>query len=343
MKRISRKRIKKEVRISVLVLLIAILAFSIYTTYAAFQIKEEPIVKEKVVTVCNYEHIGNFNYVVYLKNNSLYGSTTIGPGDTIFKNITDHINASFSYQFSSDRKAKVRGDYELCAEVKTDLWSKNFTIIPKTQFNQSIFKINFPLNISHFDSVVNQIDKELAVKSKKAELIIRCMVHTVAKTDVGTIDEFFAPSLVVPLQESVINIDSNLSAHKPGSIKRTEKVILPPPPVAEKKRNSIAFTIAIFFVFIAFALLTESEQRKTDRTEKMVKWIKKKYGDLIVDSDEVPSAEKIIPLNSLEDLIKVAENMGKPVIHIAPNGEHSHLYCVLDGEILYRYVLRRED
>ena len=338
MKRISRKRIKQEVRITVLILLIALFVFSTYTTYAAFQ-KEEPIVKEKVITVCNYEHTGNFNYVVYLKNNSLYGSATIGPGDIIFKNITDHIDASFSYRFSSDRKAKVRGDYELSATVKTDLWSKNFVIIPKTDFNSSSFRINFPLNISRFDSVVNQIDKELAVKSKKAELIIRCVVHTVAETDAGIIDEFFAPSLVVPLQESVINIDSNLSAHKPGSIKRTEKVILPPPPVAEKKRNSIASTIAIFFVFIAFALLTESEQRKTDRTEKIVKWIKKKYGDWIVDSDEVPSAEKIIPLNSLEDLMKVADNMGKPVIHIAPNGEHSHLYCVLDGEIQYRYIL----
>ena len=112
MRRMSRKRIKREMRISVLIILIALLAFFIYSTYAAFQIKEEPIVKEKVVTVCNYEHIGNFNYVVYLKNNSLYCSTTIGPGDTIFKNITDHIDASFSYQFSSDRKAKVRGDYE---------------------------------------------------------------------------------------------------------------------------------------------------------------------------------------------------------------------------------------
>ena len=338
MKRISRKRIKQEVRITVLICLIALFVFSTYTTYAAFQ-KEEPIVKEKVITVCNYEHTGNFNYVVYLKNNSLYGSATIGPGDIIFKNITDHIDASFSYRFSSDRKAKVRGDYELSATVKTDLWSKNFVIIPKTDFNSSSFRINFPLNISRFDSVVNQIDKELAVRSKKPELIMRCTVHTVAETDAGTIDEFFAHSLVVPLRESVININSNLSASKPGSIKRTEKVVLPPPPAAaEKKQKSLASTIAIGFVFIAFALLTESEQRKIDRTEKIVKGIKKKYSDWIVDSDEAPSAEKIIPLNSIEDLMKVAEDLGKPVIHTSIR-EGEHLYFVFDGSTQYKYVL----
>lgn len=336
---------KPEVKITVLIILIAILVFSAYTTYAAFRIPEEPTVEEKEVTVCNYEHTGDFNYVVYLKNNSLYGASTFAPGNIIFKNITDHINASFSYSFLCDRKSKVNGDYELSADVKTDLWSKNFCIIPKTDFNSSNFKTNFPLNISRFDTIVNQIDKELAVNSKNPELIMRCAVHTVAETGVGTIDEFFAPSLVVPLRENVVNISSNLSTREPGSIKKTETVILPPPPAAGKKKNSLASTIAILFVFVAFALLTKSEPGKIDKTEKIVKGIKKKYSDWIVDSDEVPSIEgSIIPLNSIEDLMKVAEELGKPVIHKAPiTPEGEHLYFVFDGSTQYEYILEGKE
>lgn len=211
------------------------------------------------------------------------------------------------------------------------------------QFNSSNFKIHFPINISRFDTVVNQIDNELAVKSKNPELIMKCNVHTVAETDVGTIDEFFAPSLVVPLRESVINISSNLSARKSGAINRTEKVFQTTPPAAGKKIKTLASTIAISFVFIAFALLTKSEPRKTDKTEKIVKGIKKKYSDWIVDSGEVPSPEgSIIPLNSIEDLMKVAEELGKPVIHTSIQ-EGEHLYFVFDGSTQYKYTLEGKE
>lgn len=234
--------------------------------------------------------------------------------------------------------------YELNAEIKTNLWNKSFVIIPKTNFNSSNFKINFPLDIFRFERFVDQIDKELVIKSRNPVLTYKCDVHTIAETDVGTIDESFSHSLIVPLQRNVFSIN-NLSAQKSGSIKRTEKVIIQSSSVA--KRNSLAFTIAIFLSLIAFALITKGEPGtksklgKIDETEKVVKWIKRKYGDWIVDSDEIPSTEVIISLKSIEDLMKVAEDLGKPVIHKANKGKH--LYCVFDNSVQYKYMLSGEE
>ena len=339
--RISRKRIRKDVKIIVLIFLTVVFCISAYTTYAS--LNEKPKIIEKEITVCNYMHIGRFDYIIYLKNNSLFGATTLGPGSPIFKNITDHINASFSYSFICNKEAKVYGDYELNAEIKTNLWNKSFVIIPKTNFNSSNFKINFPLDIFHFERFVDQIDKELAIRSRNPVLTYKCDVHTIAETGVGTIDESFSHSLTVPLQRNVFSIN-NLSAQKSGSIKRTEKVIIQSSSVA--KRNSLAFTIAIFLSLIAFALITKGEPGtksklgKIDETEKVVKWIKRKYGDWIVDSNEIPSTEVIISLKSIEDLMKVAEDLGKPVIHKANKGKH--LYCVFDNSVQYKYILSGE-
>jgi len=50
--------------------------------------------------------------------------------------------------------------------------------------------------------------------------------------------------------------------------------------------------------------------------------------------------EKIISLGSLEDLVKVADELSKPIIHQSPNAaEERHIYYISDGAIRYQYVL----
>jgi hypothetical protein len=66
----------------------------------------------------------------------------------------------------------------------------------------------------------------------------------------------------------------------------------------------------IVFSYTILATKPEGKDREADR-------VKKKYGGWIVDTVNLPSHadDRVIPLNSLEDLIKVAEETGKPVIH----------------------------
>ncbi len=77
-----------------------------------------------------------------------------------------------------------------------------------------------------------------------------------------------------------------------------------------------------------------------NRVDETVANIKKKYGDWIADARELPPIKKdqsLISLNSMEDLIKIAEELGRPVIHV--KNEQKHYYYVLDGSMRYEHLV----
>jgi hypothetical protein len=77
--------------------------------------------------------------------------------------------------------------------------------------------------------------------------------------------------------------------------------------------------------------------------EKEVQLARKKYKELIVDVEELPDirgGETVISLSSLDDLIRTAEELLKPVLH---QGEKErHTYCAIDGLVRYQYVSQLE-
>jgi hypothetical protein len=82
-----------------------------------------------------------------------------------------------------------------------------------------------------------------------------------------------------------------------------------------------------------FPILKEEAQR-----------IKKKYGQRIVEATgQVPiEHDRVISLDTIEDLINVSDEVGKPIIHQAPDtSDDNHAYYVFDGEKWYQYLLSR--
>ena len=78
------------------------------------------------------------------------------------------------------------------------------------------------------------------------------------------------------------------------------------------------------------------------KIEKEISLARKKYGERIVEAtSQTPvKDEKTISIGSMEDLIKIADELSKPVIHQAPSTpEEAHAYYVFDGATRYQYVL----
>ena len=65
---------------------------------------------------------------------------------------------------------------------------------------------------------------------------------------------------------------------------------------------------------------------------------------MIVDIEELPEIkpnETVIPLSSLDDLARIADDLVKPVLHQVEEGKH--IYCVVDGVVRYQYVIQPQD
>ena len=123
-------KIHRELRLSIIALLGIIIIASSFNAYSASQ---EPTTIEKITPTYVYKQTGLWDYEVYIKNNSLYDTNILNPGEGIyFKKLIDNINMSYTYRFIANRPSKIQGTYEITAEVQTSLWSKDFTITPTT-------------------------------------------------------------------------------------------------------------------------------------------------------------------------------------------------------------------
>lgn len=318
----------------------------------------------------NYEQIGEFDYSVLLKSDSPFGaitlkpppatlptpptpptvlsSRTLGPGETVFTKLFESMDVSFSYQLESDRPVgQIAEEVEIIAILENpDVWSKTFVLVPPTE-KSGPFTVTFPLDtddFSHFNDVFRAIETETGV-SVPHKLIIKADVHTVAQTDFGPIDEEFSQTLTTTLGGDILEWEEELVASKPGAIKTSRMIPNPNKFVGlsiSEIRNLSAIVAGVFFILFLYLLVLNVwlKPKKLSRIEEEALRAKKKYKNAIVDIKELPEAkadETVIWLSSLDELVKAADALLKPVLHKAEPERHA--YCVIDGLTRYQYVV----
>jgi len=312
---------------------------------------------------------GKFNYLVYLKENSIYTETvltppippvtpftpptppppkTIGPGQVIFSKLVDRIDATFSYHFKSDQP--VRGlteEVTITAVLENpEVWSKIFVLVPRTR-KSGDFTTSFPMDINRFTEMLEAIRSETGVPAKSHTLTIKADVHTVAQTDFGRIDEVFSQTLSSELGKGALEWNEELTKSEPSSITTSQMI-----PNSEKYLGlsvSVARSVSAamaggFFLLCVFSvvLYVRFKPAELSQIEKEALQVRKRYGKRIAEAtSQTPlEGEKIISLGSMEDLIKVADELGKLIIHQAPTTpEEAHAYYVFDGATRYQYLL----
>ena len=313
----------------------------------------------------NYEQQGKFNYEVLLKPNSPFGAITlklpsvtppvplppktIGHGDPIFPKLVEGMDVSFSYRLESSKPIEQPNEeVEIEAIVENpEKWSKTIVLIPLTKKSGN-FTVTFPLDLNQFTEIFDTIQQETGVSASALDLTIRAKVHTVAQTDFGTIDEDFTQSIKTNLREGIVAWDGDLEESLPGSIKTTEVVrkeqeLLGLP--VRQARILFVIVAGILFILFMFSLLMyfRPGREKPSQIERKAQQAANKYKDIIVGIEELPAVqpgETVILLDSLDDLIKAAQGLLKPVLHKA--AKEKHIYCVLDDTTRYEYLLAEE-
>jgi hypothetical protein len=344
---INMKKIQKNLRLAVIAILGILLIVSTYSTYSAYAAHQQPITTEESISVAEYTHTGTFNYVAYLKNNTVYNTNILYPGQgNIFKKITDHINASLAYRFSCSQVADIDGSYEITAMIQTDIWSKGYIVTPKTTFSSdgsnANFNTNFPIDYITFESIVSQINNETGVNAGEPTLIMKCNIDITAKTNNGTVYDSFTPSLSIPLRTNIIEINGNenLTQYESGVLEGTQEITQQ---VSIEQSIYWGLTSVVFLVILAvFLMFTKSDKATISKTERRVKKILKKYGEWIVEIDkplEIISNIHIVKTKAIEDLIKTSEELGKPVIHYLSIKDGNNIFYVLDDKIRYQFTI----
>lgn len=308
-----------------------------------------------------YKGKGRFDYEVHLKPNQLYETDmlrsealpvakppaeppaspqTLGPGLLYFPKIISNIKASFSYQFLCDRPISEQSqEVEVTIIIENpEKWSKSLVVVPKINKVGS-FTISFPIDIQYFTMVIDAIGQETGVRGSSYNIVLEADVYTVARTDLGMVNEVYTQTLSGKLGSNTLTFDKELSGSQSGSI--GEAAI---PGASGEGRSKAPWIIGLVVALLALGYFGWSQTRlrlaPVSAGEAEVALSRKKYRQMMVDVGELPGVkptETVIPLNSLDDLVRIADDLVKPVLHQAEKGRHT--YCIIDSGVRYLYVI----
>jgi hypothetical protein len=321
------------------------------------------LVQRRLYKGFSYKHVGNFDYTITLKENSLYEPdvetlspelyeppTIISrpPGEVYFPAIIDIMKTSFSYHFICDQPVTDLAEEVTVTAVLehppptnfpeeyTEVWRKTFTLVQTTQ-NSRDFAVDFPIDVNYLLRLAEIIGQEIDLGTGTYNLNIEAEVHTTANTTFGHIDEVFTHTLMGSLDASTLMWDAELQKSEPHTIEGTITVINPN---VDKYRIAAPILLVLILFGFIFVLANAIQARVVrSKIEEEAFRAKKKYKNVIVDTRKLPAVkpeETVIACGSLEDLIKISDSLLKPILHQA--GVDKHTYCVIDGLTRYEYV-----
>ncbi len=306
----------------------------------------------------SYKHVGNFGYTLWLieSGTALYGTevTEISsepyeppviisrpPGEVYFPEIVDIMKSSFYYSFACDQPVtNMVAEAEIIVTLEySEMWQKTFTLVPKTE-STGDFVLNFPVDINYFAELANVIRDELGMGAATHDLTIEATVHTQAYTQFGPIDEVFTHTLTGSLGATTLTWSEELEKSEEGTIEGIDFFTDPDLPAYRLWSQIVTGLLLLIFLFVLWhAIWARPIMSKIDEEAFRAK---KKHKNVIVDIKELPSAkarETVIPISSLDELIKAADSLLKPVLHQAEANKHT--YCVIDGSTRYEYISKR--
>jgi len=330
--------------------------FSILSIYYAHQLPTQEV---KTTNLCTYTHTGTYDYTAYLKSNLIYNVSELKPGQgTLYLEITEYIATTFTYTFQTDQTANITIQYNITTYIESPTWRKNLSTVPQTTQNftetaSAQFSRSYNVDVVSIEYLKNSLDSETGVYTPNYNVTIQPQILTTAQTDAGPISEFFNPTLSLAFKKGTPEGNyistTNLQNAQPGALTQTTVTNLTW--AVNQQYASYAFTITSFAVLAITSWVFTKTRPPARKPAKPIEDIISPFQEVIAESAEEPQFKEhrfmpttIVSMKTLEDLIKVADWLGKPVLSyqkpkVSESPERTRIFYVLDGITRYEFTI----
>ncbi len=336
-----RLNLNKNIRkVIIFVLIILILFFTCLIYNEAYNTGFE----EQKIPVYSYNNKGSINYTVYLKSNKLYNDNKLDEGKLYITEFVDYLEVNLRYEFIGEKDADVKAEYSTIANVQGfnkegekvfNIWEKDFLIAPNKTIsiydNKILINEKVKLNINEYNTFVEDIEEASKINCQ-TKLTLFMNVNLTGTTEKGAIEDSISTSLIIPLDVTMFEITGNNIVDKPGVIEEIIKVQIP-------VNKNLIITYGIIMAFLIMALMTliffSQAAPEKDQLEKALNKIFKNHGDRLVALKTMISENKPLIVKSIDDLVKIADEIGKPILYIYRDDykKINKFYVVNDDEV----------
>jgi hypothetical protein len=281
-------------------------------------------------------------------------AVVLGPGDIIYAKLVDQVNVIFLYQLKSDQPVNnFKEDIVVTGVLEAPkAWSRTFTLLQASKSGN--FSVSLPLDVAGYMVLADAIRTETGAPAEEYDLTITARVHSTGETQYGKIDENYSQELKGIFKGGTLEWNKDLTKTQSGGIKTTNIVTNSQKYLGlslSAARTTSLILMVIFLLLTALTMVFYFRYRPAPvpTTVKKVAQLKKKYGQRMAEAtgnsmiDISADSRNVLTLDSMEDLIKIADELAKPIIYQepGPDGEQ-YAYFVLDGINRYQYLLKRD-
>lgn len=335
----------RKIRLLLIILLPVVIAAS--ACFLFFTINNKYV--EQKYDAYKYSHNAKINYGVSLLPNNLYTQKNLGEGGIYITELVDSINPKMKYEFSGNQQANIQGKYSITALfegfIKNDkdkaLWKRKTILQPEKSFSVNDKKIllasSCNLSLKNYNEMVKNIN-DLYKFNCTSRLTIIWSITVNANTKSGIVNETLDAAMEIPVNEKYFEIGGNLNNDKKGQITLTRKVLSP---YYNEKITTAIIAGVICFLMMIFIIFFTAALPEIDELEKKTRQIFNNYADRLVgiNSDMSSVQKEVINVSAIEDLVRIADELGKPILYKTDDKEINN-YLVLDNSTIYMLDIR---
>jgi len=294
------------------------------------------------------------DYQVHLLPNDVFQENVLESGRAYLSNMTDYLTAEVSYHFEGKQDAFIDGQYSAVAyltamtsgEGKNVVWDREFELLAPQRFSyqgsELIIQETIKIPFLYYKEFAEDMREKTEFVPGELDLKVNYELNYRIQTDEGSTEGEINPHMVYSLRGNTFVVKGNLAESNSAEITSKKEV---PVLLVQQARTGFAVSTGVFGVFlIAFLFLTVPQEQKVNPQEQKASRFIKKHGERIVAvvGSSPFRAERIVEVKEFADLLKVADELHKPVFYYHKPSEGAlseHYFMVLEQEKGYRYSL----
>ena len=342
----KKRKVKELIRRAFPIIIASLICLSLVVYVSSLPEKEVISVKKG-----SYRHSLKYNHVALLKPNIIYNKTIIKGNETIYTPLLKELNITLTYTFNSKPKTSgFNGVYTVDVVIEEEgKWSKKYMSIGPISFNGNKFTRTLSINFTDVTLLVKSIRKELNLPVSGHPYNILVIPHISVNFTIH--GKEFSDEIQPVLTIGVDGVSRKVSFKgKEYSMNKDIKDNI----ITAKIISIGGFNIDVislkYATYIASAsmialiiLLTIVRGKKISEKVPSIESILDEYKDIIINVNAVAleSAKHVVEIASFDELVKVALNAEKPILHRTVSmdkGKIHEFYVITD--IVYSYKVK---
>lgn len=344
-------KMRKSIRYFYLAMSILILACSCIYLFKTLIIADNYSTKNE--EIYSYENKFNYKYNVNLLPNPYIDEETDIKENTYVTDLIDNINLDLSYNYQADKNTKLQYSYSINGYIEgtftkdgeeQKIWEKKYELLTKEEqtVNSNMIKIdeNIDLNLKQQNMLVKQFEQEMGMNVDAKYLVA---LEVLVKTEVNgkPIENKYTSMINMDLAEKTTKIqgDNNKSDKKYISNEVSEEVDVNALPMLFSLTLGIASIIVIRYISKKTSPMNRIKNEYRYELNRILRLCQDKI--VQVNSEVDIKAEKIIDVKDFGEIIKVSEELFKPILYWDATEKEEAWFSVVSNNVTYRYILKK--